>query len=154
MTRQISRMSIRELLERVYKYQELYQAAVRQEDVPTANRHILRVSESVDALAALIPEGREALESLLTHPDAYLRLRAAGSVIGWSPEKAIPVLGRLLSEDLGPKLSPDERLDIRTEAKGWLYEHFGIHSYNRNDLIEPLRAYGVDLPYRDYTKWQ
>ncbi|WP_011580268.1 MULTISPECIES: hypothetical protein [Chelativorans] len=154
MTRQNFSISVSDLLERFHKHQELYRLAVRRQDVPTANRHILKASEYLNALAALNPAGRETIETLLTHPDAYLRLRAAGSVLSWSPEKAIPVLGRLLFEDLGPTRSPDERLDIRTEAKGWLYKHFGIRSFDRNDLIEPLRAYGVELPYRDHAKWQ
>jgi len=35
-----------------------------------------------------------------------------------------------------------------------LYKYFNMRSYDRNELIEPLRAYGVDLPYFDHEKWQ
>jgi hypothetical protein len=69
-------------------------------------------------------------------------------VCAWSPEKAIPVLGRLLVEDLGAESSAHERGDIRLGAKEMLYRHFGIDDFDRNRLIEPLRAYGIDLPRR------
>jgi hypothetical protein len=80
-------------------------------------------------------------------------LRAAANVLEWSPEKAVPVLGRLLVEDLSAENSIDERIDIRVEASGWLYRHFGIRDYDRNKLIEPLRTYGVNIPWREEQIW-
>ncbi len=153
MTRIDSDLSTEELMHDLLKYQNLHRLAVRRNDILALNRHILKVSAAADSLAAKIPHGREALEQLLVHPTAYVRLRAAGRVLMWAPEKAVPVLGRLLIEDLGNESSPDERIDIRTEAKGWLYQHFDIRSFNRNDLIEPLRAYGIEIPYRQEEIW-
>lgn len=153
MTRISSDMPVDALLGLLFKYRELHRQAVRRIDVPAGNRHILKVIKAGDALASTSP-GRDALEKLLAHPMAYMRLRAAQSVMEWDSKIAIPVLGRLLFEDLGEESSADERIDIRTEAKETLFLHFGINSWNRNDLIEPLKAYGVDLPYRDYDKWR
>lgn len=141
------------LLKLLFKYQELYRQAVRRTDVPAANRHTQKVSAVASALAAT-PKEQEILESLLRHPTPYMRLRAAYRVLQWSPEMAIPVLGRLMFEDLGEDSSVDERIDIHTDAKEILYMHFNIRSFDRNDLIGPLKAYGVDLPYRDYSEWQ
>ena len=93
------------------------------------------------------------IENLMRDADPYLRLRAAGSVMSWMPEAAIQVFGKLLVDDLS-YLSPDESLDIHHESKGWLYKHFNIRSFDQNDLIEPLKAYGVELPFQDHTKWQ
>jgi hypothetical protein len=141
-----------QLLDQLVKYQELHRQAVRRKNVPLANRQLLKVIAAADGLAAS-SRGRDILESLLDHRMAYMRVRAAARVLSWAPEKAIPVLGRLLMEDLGVESSVDERIDIRSEATGFLYRHFGIRSFNRNDLIEPLRAYGIDLPHRREEAW-
>jgi len=153
MTRINSDMPVDALLGLLFKYQELHRQAVRRIDVPASNRHVLKIIEAGNALASTSP-GRDALEKLLTHPMAYMRLRAAQRVLEWDSKMAIPVLGRLLFENLGEESTVDERIDIRTSAKDSLFMHFGIRSWNRNDLIEPLKTYGVDLPYRDYDKWR
>jgi hypothetical protein len=72
----------------------------------------------------------------------------------WAPRKAIPVLGWLLDADLEAISSVDERLDIRINTKDLLYKYFDIRSSDRNDLIEPLKEYGVELSYRDHAKWR
>ncbi len=72
----------------------------------------------------------------------------------WAPDKAIPVFGSMLDADLSSIPSIDERLDIRVISRDWLYKHFNIRSANRNDLIEPLRAYGIELEHRDESRWQ
>ena len=64
------------------------------------------------------------------------------------------MLGRLLVEQFELELSPQERVELRISAKEALYRHFGINDFDQNKLIEPLRAYGVDLPYRDHGAWQ
>lgn len=152
MIRRDSRLSTKKLLQELEINQNMHRLAVRRDDIRAVNRHIERVWGVLDALAETA-EGRSGLERLLAHPDAYTRLRAAEAVMAWAPEAAIPVLGRLLFEDLGPESSAAERIDIRTAAKDTLYDHFDITSWDRNDLIEPLKAYGVDLPYRDRSKW-
>ncbi|WP_268890741.1 hypothetical protein [Mesorhizobium xinjiangense] len=38
-------------------------------------------------------------------------------------------------------------------ASNYLEKHFGITSHDRNDLIEPLKAYGIDLPRRPERPW-
>jgi predicted transcriptional regulator len=139
-------------LDQLAKHQELHRQAVRRQNIASANRQLLKVIAAADGLAAS-SRGRDILESLLEHRMAYMRVRAAARVLAWAPEKAIPVLGRLLVDDLGAESSIDERIDIRSEATGFLYRHFGIRSFNRNDLIEPLRAYGIDLPHRREAEW-
>lgn len=153
MTRAASDLSIDVLRERLLKYQERQQMAIRDENVPEANRHFLKVKQYADALADT-PRGRDVLEELARSPLPFVRLRAAYRVRAWAPRIAIPVLGRLVIEQFGADLSIDERLELRINAKEALYSFFGIDSYDHNDLIEPLKAYGVDLPYRDHSLWQ
>ncbi|TKT81274.1 hypothetical protein [Aquamicrobium sp. LC103] len=138
-------------LEKFLVHQEKYQAAVRRQHVPTANREILKVGAALGQLTAT-PEGRDILENMLRNPSAYLRLRAAGKVLAWAPDRALPVLGKLLVESLGEETSVDERIGIRVEAEGWLFQHFGIRNFDPDRLIEPMRAYGVELPRR--KQWE
>jgi hypothetical protein len=153
MIRRISDISTKRLLGEFLRHEELRMHAVRRLDVPAANRHQLKASALSEALAAT-PEGRAELEKLLSYPKLYVRVSAAGNVLGWAPRKAIPVLGRLLDADFETISSIDERLDIRVGAKDLLYKYFDIRSSDRNDLIEPLKKYGVELSYRDHAKWQ
>jgi hypothetical protein len=135
------------------RYQELQQSAIREEDIPAANRHFTKMKAHADALARTLA-GRAALEGLLASLSPFIRLRAAHRVLTWAPEKAIPVLGHLLIDEIEPPLTPQERVELKLSAKETLYGHFGIGDADQNKLIEPLRAYGVDLPYRDYSAWQ
>jgi len=153
MTRAISDLSADVLRHRFLEYQERQQAAIRAEDIPAANRHAMKVKRYADALAAT-PRGRDMLEELAGSPLPFVRHRAAQWVVDWAPELAVPVLGRHLIEDFGPDLSVDERLELRISAKHSLYAFFGIRSFDHNDLIEPLKAYGIDLSYRDHSAWQ
>lgn len=153
MTRKISDLPVEILRERFLKYQEQQKLAIRAEDVPAANRYMLKIIQYTDALAST-SRGKDVLEELIASPLPFVRLRAAQWVCAWNPKVAIPVLGRLLIEKFGPDLSVDERLALRISAKDSLYDFFGIRSFDENDLIEPLRAYGVDLPYTDHSKWQ
>lgn len=125
--------------------------AVRRQDVPKANRHLLKAGESADMLR-VSPGGRAAMERLLDHLDPNVQLSAGEEVMKWDPEKVVPLLGGLLDADLNHIESVDERLDIRHRARAWLFKHFNIWSADRNDLIEPLKAYGVNLRSREYTK--
>lgn len=152
MTRRTSERSVQMQLERFLKFQKLQEIAFRDGDISAANQHHMKQAAASKHLAQS-PEGRAILEDLLQSSDAFIRLRAGGTVIDWRPDMAIPVLARLMFEEL-PNLKGGVRLEIRTTAKGLLYNHFNIRSFDRNDLIEPLKAHGIDLPYRDHTKWQ
>lgn len=147
-----SEAPVDELVGALMKHQALEIAACEREDVTAANRQTDKLSAILDQLAGT-PVGRLALEALLTHEMPEVRLRAAGAVMAWAPEMAIPVLGRLVA-DWKPKDPRRGYVPVRTEAKGWLYDYFGVTDFDQNKLIEPLRAYGVDLPYRDYSAWQ
>ena len=152
MTRRASDTVLRTQLERFLRFQELQALAIRDGHISTANRHYSKMAAAKKQLAQS-SEGRAVLEELLQSSDAFVRLRAGGQVIDWRPDMAIPVLARLMFEEL-PDLSAGEWLEIRQTAKGLLYNHFNIRSFDRNDLIEPLKAYGVSLPYRDHMIWQ
>jgi hypothetical protein len=114
---------------------------------------MLKVIAVGDLLAAT-SRGKDALEALIYSPRPYVRLRAGQWVLKWNPRIAIPVLAQIMIEDFRQNLSVDERLELRASAKETLYGHFGIRSFDRNDLIKPLQAYGVALPYRDHDQWQ
>jgi hypothetical protein len=148
MTHRGSEDVVSSLVREYFEHQELQRVAIRRDRTPTANRQYARVRTILDRLMAIEPEGRLAIEALMVHPMAYARLIGAMKVYAWDPHKAIPVLGRLLVEDLGAESSAHERGDIRLTARGMLYRHFGIDDFDRNRLIEPLRAYGIDLPRR------
>jgi hypothetical protein len=153
MTRKTSDLPVDVLRERFLRYQERQQIAIRAENVPVANRHFLKVKQYADALTET-SRGRDALEELAKSPFPFVRLRAAHRVRAWAPKLAIPVLGRLVIEKFEPDLSVDERLELRISAMHSLCSFFGISSYDQNELIDPLKAYGVDLPYEDHSKWR
>jgi HEAT repeat protein len=127
--------------------------AVKALDVRAANRHFPSAAHFAESLSER-PDGRRAMEQLLLHPVMHVRLSAAEHVLKWNPSGAIARLGQLIHADLSAVTSPDERLDIRDRAKSALYSHFNIRSFNRNDLVEPLKAFGVDLPYTDHAAWR
>lgn len=135
---------VKVLVARLIKHQKLQIAAMEHEDVLAGNRHFDKLYSALIQLAETSP-GRDALERLMEHEMPEVRLRAAGQTMTWAPERAIPVLGRLIAE-----WRPSDRhkgyVSVRTEAKGWLYGHFGIKDFDQNKLIGPLRKYGVDLP--------
>ena len=152
MTQMISERSQFELMEIFMDLQEKRLHALRKLDVPRVNSIVSKLSVVENALSST-REGRTRVENLLRHESPYLRARAAGVVMGWDPAKAIPIFGALLNADLTPISSVDERLDIRLSSKEWLFKHFGIRNADRNALIEPLRAYGIELPYKDRS-WE
>lgn len=127
--------------------------AFRAEDIPAANRHFMKVKQYADALVET-SAGKHVLEALTQSPLPFVRLRAARRVLNWDPGMAIPVLGRLLVETFDPEISVDERLELKLGARHCLFEFFGVKNFDRNALIEPLKGYGVDLPYQDHRKWE
>ncbi|TKT81273.1 hypothetical protein [Aquamicrobium sp. LC103] len=153
MARRISSLSTDELIAVYIDHLELRMEAVCNLYVGGANRHFLKAHRARDKLVATA-EGRSALEGLLSHPTLHVRVSAAAAVMTWDAERVIPFLGGLLDADLSAIPSVDERLEIRITAMDLLYMHFDVRSSDRNDLIEPLRAYGVELSYRDHSLWQ
>ncbi len=153
MTPRTSENSVHDLLQAFLDCEELRMQSVRRLDVPEANKYVLKAAAAAEALSKTA-EGRAEIEKLLGHATLYVRVRAAGAVMDWAPDKAIPVFGSMLDADLSSIPSIDERLDIRVISRDWLYKHFNIRSANRNDLIEPLRAYGIELEHRDESRWQ
>lgn len=153
MIRKTSDLPVDVLREHFLKYQERQQMAIRAENIPAANRHLLKVMHYADALTET-SRGKDVLEELTKSSLPFVRLRAAQYARKWAPDLAIPVLGRLVTEQFEPALSVDERLELRVSAKESLYIFFNIRSFDQNNLIEPLKAYGVELPYQDHSKWR
>ncbi|MGE0501418.1 MAG: hypothetical protein AB7I79_07090 [Rhizobiaceae bacterium] len=153
MIRKISSRSTEALVEELFRHQVLCRLATRREDTPAANRHLVKIWQIADALA-VTTAGRLALETLMEHSDPDIRLRGAEAAKAWNLNKAIPVLARLLIDDLDSRFSPVERLEVRISAAHQLYDHFGIRNYDQNHLIVPLSAYGIELQPIERTCWQ
>ncbi|MBB2970188.1 DUF2019 domain-containing protein [Mesorhizobium sp. RMAD-H1] len=146
MTRIRSDLPAAELMMLLEKYTDLRRAALLADDVPRANRYSDKVHAVLNALTDRGEEGRRAFEELLTHPLPHMRLYAAGKAIKWKPDAAVPVLGRLLIEEFDDGTARLAAVDVRVSADNLLMEFFDIKSLNPNDLIEPIKAYGIDLP--------
>lgn len=132
--------------ERFLEYQTLQADAQRRNDIPAANRHVKKVTESLDALAKSGKEGRDLLEKLMGDDDPSIRGRAARRVMEWDPDRAIPVLARLLYEQLHFESASVERVIIRTEAEHALLKYFGLDMFDPTELPDRLVAMGIDLP--------
>lgn len=91
-------------------------------------------------------EGRAAMEGLLQNPSPQLRYAASTAVIEWAPEKAIPILARLIYEPFDEEMEPWEEVSVRTRACMPLAYHFGYHPSNWSELPERLAEHGIDLP--------
>lgn len=142
-----SDMLIEELADAFVEQVELQREAIREQKIPKANRHMDKVISLGDALGET-PDGRQALVDLVGDDAPYVQLRAAQWTIDWAPDIAIPVLGKYVIEDLRHTLTDSEGIELRISAKETLYDHFSIESFDRNDLIEPLRQYGIEIPCR------
>ncbi|MFZ2102952.1 MAG: hypothetical protein WAU86_20550 [Oricola sp.] len=133
------------LLDVILENDEGWRKAVRQNDISRANRHTRRITEAVIELRE-DETGRELLEQLLSSPIAHLRLWAAGSVMKWDPDRAIPVLARLLFETLDEGSTTEEIVHVQFSAEGYLARHFGLHHSDLRRLPERLAAMGIGLP--------
>lgn len=131
---------------RFLKYQNLQAAAQRRRDIPAANRHVEKVTEALNALVAAGLGGREVLEWLMDDPDPSTRGRAARRVLAWDPDRAMPVLAKLLHEPLDPDSAAVEAVLIRTEARHALLDHFGLDLLDPTELPDRLAAMGIELP--------
>lgn len=125
--------------------QSRWEEAIRSADIPAANKYALRMTHAVRALRET-DDGRCELEKLLANSTPNLRLWAAGSVIAWAPDMAVPVLAKLLHESLGKGASLQENVDIRVNAQGYLARHFGLHPSDLRELPSRLADMGIDLP--------
>jgi len=132
--------------ERFLKYQALQADAQRRNDIPAANRHVEKVTESLDALAKSGNEGRDLLEKLMGDADPSTRGRAARRVMEWDPDRAIPVLARLLYEPRNPEASAVEAVITREEAEFALLKHFGLDMFDPMELPDRLASMGITLP--------
>jgi len=145
----VSESSVAKLVEILIRNQQKQALAIRRDDTPTANRYMRKVNQAREMLAQKGSEGRSALEELMRHPMPQVRLDGAISIMQWAPELAIPILGRLIVDTGYEDMSAGERIEIRHDAKLCLYDHFGIRNFDQDKLIEPLKAYGIDLPPRN-----
>lgn len=137
---------------RFQKYQSLEAAAMRRRDIPAANRHVEKVTVALDALANSGAEGKAVLEELMRNADPSIRGRAARRVIGWDPDRAAPVLARLLHEPLDPQSASAEAVSIRIEAEHALLQHFGLDIFDPRKLPDRLAAMGIKLPEKTARK--
>jgi hypothetical protein len=132
-------------VENLVSNQSLWENAIRKADITAANKYALRMTRAVHALRET-EAGRSELEKLLSDPKPNLRLWAAGSVMAWAPDIALPILAELLHEPLGKEAALQESVDIRTNAKGYLARHFGLHPSDLRELPGRLADIGIDLP--------
>ena len=132
--------------QRFLKYQALEVAAQRRNDIPAANRHVEKVTEALNALARAGKEGRDTLERLMQDSDPSTRGRAARRVMEWDPDRAIPVLSRLLYEPLDSNSVAVEAVIIRREARFALLQYFGLDMFDPTELPDRLSAMGIALP--------
>ncbi|GAB1581444.1 hypothetical protein [Phyllobacterium phragmitis] len=127
--------------------------ADRADNTAAYNRLHKKVVEALNAILDAGPRGRDILEYFLNHETPQVRMWAAGQVIKWDADKAVPVLGHLLVDKLPQETAAMERVNIRMGASAYLEQHFGITNFDRNELIEPLKAYGIDVPLRPERPW-
>ena len=138
--------SLDDLISQFVDYTRREIAAWEADSTPAVNRNVRQIGQRLDLLKSTT-EGRIALEDLIYHELPEVRLRAARVVLAWAPDKAIPVLGRLVAE-WKPANPKKGYIPVAFDAGVSLYEHWGIRSYNRDDLIEPLARYGIELAPR------
>ena len=145
MTRLPSHDDVAADISRLLENQTHWERAIRRDDVPTANKHALRMTHAVWRLRET-EAGRTELEKLLTHSKPNIRLWAAGAAEAWAPDLAVPVLARLLYEPLEKDGGAIEDVGIRMNAKAYLARHFGLHPSDLRELPGRLADMGIDLP--------
>ncbi len=139
-----------ELATDLIELSDKYRKAYRKGPISIANRHAGRIYQVLQLFLAKGESGRTVLENLLNHPIAQVRLYSAGTMLrlDLAPKLAIPVLAHLLIDEVIPDTEPFERVALRSSANDVLMRHFGIESGISEELLEPLREYGIELPYR------
>jgi len=138
-------MTVEGKIEEILRNHESWKKASRRRD----RKRVQALRDRFVQLAGELmetPEGRAAMEGLLDHPSSRLRYAVSTAVIEWAPEKAIPVLARLIYEPFDEELEPWEEVSVRTRACMPLAYHFGYHPSQWTELPERLAEYGIDLP--------
>ena len=141
--------SVAELQELVERYLHLAMEMSRaegREDVAGYNKHATKHFAVGNQIEQIGDPGRHALEALIDHESAQVRLLSAHQVLKWDPAKAAPVLGNLMAVDPLSGLSGYQRFSIRTTAESMLRIHFKVRPYDGTELVEPMRAYGFEIP--------
>lgn len=139
--------SLNELVNQLVDYTRREIDSAAAENTPAVNRNAVQVGKRLDVLKST-PAGRAELESLMGHPMAEIRLRAANAVMSWAPQEAIPVLGTLV-RDWHPANPRKGYIPVAFDASVSLFRHFNLYSYDEDDLVEPLRRYGIELHRKD-----
>jgi hypothetical protein len=134
------------LLDRFLDLSMKMSVAEQRQDTVGYNKLVLRSIAVGDEIEQSGESGRRALEALLDHESAQVRLLSAHRVLKWDPAKAAPVLGHLMAVDPLSGLSGYQRFSIRTTAEEMLRIHFKVRPYDGTELIEPMRAYGFEIP--------
>lgn len=116
------------------------------EHVTAYNRLHDRVWLALLAIEGLGEAGRRAIEDMLTHDVPMIRFRAATRVLAWNPHLAVPVLGRLLTDEFPPHAQGYRQFAVVAEVNLFLHKHFDVRFYDGTELTEPMRAYGYELP--------
>lgn len=145
---------LRKLVERFVHVSRLMSAAEKRVDIPTYNRLIVRNFAAGDEIERAGEAGRRALESLLDHEIAQVRLAAGQRVLRWDPAKAAPVLLRLMTNESLQGIHGYERISVSHSANMMLHLHFDVPVYDGTELIEPMRAYGIELSPEQVQAWR
>lgn len=148
-------MRIDDITGEILRNHEAWKKAHRRGDAKRAEALAKRFEQLAGALVKT-DDGRLAMEDLLQNPSSRLRYAASTAVIEWAPDKAIPVLARLLHEPLEEDMQPWEEVSLRTQACMPLAEFFGNHPSQWSDLPERLAEYGIQLPVEtvQLLKWR
>ena len=138
-------MTIEDKIDEILRNHESWKKAHRRGD----RKRVQVLRDRFEELAGELMEsadGRAAMEELLQNPSSRLRYAISTAVIEWAPEKAIPVLARLLYEPLDENMEPWEEVSVRIHARMPLAYHFGYHPADWTELPERLAEHGIDLP--------
>lgn len=141
-----SELDIKTLKAKYFALQERQLMVHSPEHVTAYNRLHDRVWLALMAIEDLGEAGRRAIEDMLTHDEPMIRFRAATRVLAWNPHLAVPVLGRLLTEEFPPEARGFRQFSVVAEVSLFLHKHFDVRFYDGSELVEPLRAYGYELP--------
>jgi len=138
-------MTIEDKIDEILRIHSSWRKARRRKDRKRAQQFADRFEQLAGELMQSA-EGRAGLEGLLQDPSPQLRYAASSAVIEWAPEKAIPVLARLIYEPFDEEMEPWEEASVRTQACMPLAYYFGYHPSDWTELPERLAEYGIELP--------
>jgi len=92
--------------------------ASNQSRVRKANRYFKRIYRALDKLREYGEEGKEALVSVLSHEDGFVRCYVATHLLNVEPEKAIKTLNKLAK--LKNEVGGDARMVLQVWEDGTL----------------------------------